>query len=964
MNAKIGCKEDGIEGNNEEQNEAGKALLNLEKVTQGTIINKTPKCKGKWTRVNTQNDSEKAILDYVMTNESVYDDIIEMKIDEEKLYRLTNYKGKEMTETDHNTIIIEMNDTRLAQKIDTKTRWNTKNKKGWEIYKDITENNKDLDKTWRGDDIEKEFENWMIVAEKILSRSLGKIRITNKNKQGIDDEVRKMMEEKRKVRKETNNTENPESKTTLINRRKEIEAQIKKKINANQEEKIMEVTKNLSDKKNNNKELWNIKRRTQTKQTSAFVLKDKDGNDITKPEEIKQRVSEYYDNLYVNNEIKEGYEEYHSVQEKFIEKCWKAKDKGKEKLEDNEIIEIIKDLENEKAIGPNTISNEMIKEGGRSMKRSIIRMMKTIYEKEELPREWNKAYIKNIYKGKGSKKEMSNYRGLILNSHLPKLFEKIIEAKERTALQNMSEYQCGARKGKSTREHHLTIRAIKEMAKQENEEVTAVYFDIKKCFDKMVLKEAMKELWLKGVQGKHWRLIYKMNSNNILTPITDLGECKPVKVQEMIKQGSVLGSVISAITIDSITRMINRSESVWEIGETRINPLLFQDDIIAINKTKDIQKTVNLIETFQHLKRLEFHEGKTKKSIFNGKKEEKVEINGCEIKRATEHTYLGKVIEEGKKDTKEIQERIRMAIIKSNECMSIIENKLLSKKRIGIGKTFLQTMIIPTLTFGSETWSKLTENEKKEINDVQTDYLIKLLKVPITTPKCALIGGLNLTKIEHIANTRKLQYYVDLINREEHKLEVKMQVIQQSKNMSYEREINELKEKYNINICLKGDNPIKIKDYIRNEIKKVNDKEIEEELKKGKKTKMIYEYDKNYLENLHFEEARAIFMMLTRMIEVKANFKNKYKSLECETCKVEENTNHLFKCERYHDLNRNIKGETLQEVLKYNNEDEIAKIMKEIIKRKKNEVKEKDTKKNTPNTAPLPKGLSLLDRSV
>ena len=57
--------------------------------------------------------------------------------------------------------------------------------------------------------------------------------------------------------------------------------------------------------------------------------------------------------------------------------------------------------------------------------------------------------------------------------------KKIIEDKERDKLQNMSEYQCGARKGKSTREHHLTIRAIKEMAKQENEEVTAVYFDIK-----------------------------------------------------------------------------------------------------------------------------------------------------------------------------------------------------------------------------------------------------------------------------------------------------------------------------------------------------------------------------------------------------------------------------------------------------------------------------------------------------
>ena len=162
----------------------------------------------------------------------------------------------------------------------------------------------------------------------------------------------------------------------------------------------------------------------------------------------------------------------------------------------------------------------------------------------------------------------------------------------------------------------------------------------------------------------------------------------PIKVQEKIKQGSVLGSVVSAITIDSLTRMLDKCDSIWKIGETRINPLLFQDDIIAINRTKNIQKTVNVIETFQHLKRLEFHESKTKKSIFNGKKEEKIETNGKEIKRATEHTYLGKVIEEGMKNKKEIQERIRMAIIQNDECMFIINNKYLSRKRIEMRKHY------------------------------------------------------------------------------------------------------------------------------------------------------------------------------------------------------------------------------------------------------------------------------------
>jgi len=55
-----------------------------------------------------------------------------------------------------------------------------------------------------------------------------------------------------------------------------------------------------------------------------------------------------------------------------------------------------------------------------------------------------------------------------------------------------------------------------------------VYFDIMKCFDKMGLKKAMKELWVKLVKRKHWRLIYNMNASNTLIPTTELGKCKAV----------------------------------------------------------------------------------------------------------------------------------------------------------------------------------------------------------------------------------------------------------------------------------------------------------------------------------------------------------------------------------------------------------------------------------------------------
>ena len=463
LNAKIGNKENGIIGNNENTIEAGKALTNLEIKTKGIIVNKTEKCKGKWTRVNTQNEKERSILDYVMTNESIYEDIIEMKIDEEKIYRLTNYKGKIKTETDHNTILIEINDDKQRQKKEKQHKWMTNNKEAWKKFHSTTDKNKDLDQTWiNEEESQNNWIEWEKVVHKILNETFGKVRITNNNKQGIDEKVKEMLDEIRKIRKMAKETEKQEEIRKLEEKRRDLESQIKKKLEENDERKISEMTNSLNNKKNNYEVLWKIKKTMQKKQETAHIIKDKEVNDLKAPEEIKLRTSEYYRELYIPNEVKEGYENYSEALDIFIEQCWKMKDKSNEELTEEEIMDIVENLEEGKATGPDGISNEMIKGGGKSLINSVMRMMKIVYKTEEIPAEWSTAYIKNIYKGKGSKKEMSNYRGIILNPHVAKIFEKILEKKENTTLQNMSEYQCGARKGKSVREHHFTIRTIIE----------------------------------------------------------------------------------------------------------------------------------------------------------------------------------------------------------------------------------------------------------------------------------------------------------------------------------------------------------------------------------------------------------------------------------------------------------------------------------------------------------------------
>merc|ERR1711874_412034 len=147
---------------------------------------------------------------------------------------------------------------------------------------------------------------------------------------------------------------------------------------------------------------------------------------------------------------------------------------------------------------------------------------------------------------------------------------------------------------------------------------------------------------------------------------------------------------------------------------------------------------------------------------------------------------------------------------------SIINEKNLTNKRIEVGLKLLQSVIIPTIVSGAETWTKLTKTEEEEINNIQTQFLTRLMKVM------------------HVANQRKLEYYMELHNREESRLEVKMRIHQEKKAMSYEKEIEELKIFYNIREDLKRIEVKEGKKRVKKYVIKKNKEEIEEEMKKGK----------------------------------------------------------------------------------------------------------------------------------
>jgi len=142
----------------------------------------------------------------------------------------------------------------------------TNNKEAWKDYYSTTDKNKELDQTWRKEEeTQKNWIEWERIVHKILNETFGKIRITNNNKQGIDEEVKEMMNEKREIRRKTRKAENPEEKRKLEDKRKEIETQIKNILEEKEEKKISDITKKLSDKKNNYEVLWKMKKKNAEK---------------------------------------------------------------------------------------------------------------------------------------------------------------------------------------------------------------------------------------------------------------------------------------------------------------------------------------------------------------------------------------------------------------------------------------------------------------------------------------------------------------------------------------------------------------------------------------------------------------------------------------------------------------------------------------------------------------------------
>lgn len=152
-------------------------------------------------------------------------------------------------------------------------------------------------------------------------------------------------------------------------------------------------------------------------------------------------------------------------------------------LEDT--IKDIEELNIKKDPGPMNISPDFLKRNIDILAPVINNSINTILRTGRIPEKWKECCIAPIPK-KGSKVDISNYRGIALQSVIPKILDKTITRMLYHHLGNhISKNQHGFIKERSTITNLMEITQFLHEAIGQKHQVDVIYFDFTKVFDQI-----------------------------------------------------------------------------------------------------------------------------------------------------------------------------------------------------------------------------------------------------------------------------------------------------------------------------------------------------------------------------------------------------------------------------------------------------------------------------------------------
>ena len=226
-------------------------------------------------------------------------------------------------------------------------------------------------------------------------------------------------------------------------------------------------------------------------------------------------------------------------------------------LDEAKILALIRALDNKKAHGWDEISIQMIKLCDESLVKPLVKIFQYSLDCGIFPDKWKKANVVPVYKNKGDKSVVKNYRPVSLLPILGKIFEKCIFDTIYTYFEDNNLFtssQSGFRKGDSCVSQLLSIthEILKSADVSIPLDTRGVFLDISKAFDRVWHDGLIFKLKSYGISGNVLILVENFLSGRYQRVVLDGQNSEWAEIAAGVPQGSILGPLFFLVYIKDL----------------------------------------------------------------------------------------------------------------------------------------------------------------------------------------------------------------------------------------------------------------------------------------------------------------------------------------------------------------------------------------------------------------------------
>ena len=748
----------------------GKLLEKVVSENDLTVVNLEPITSGKFTRIQKRRhgDVAKSTLDYVMVKDPEL--VLNMVIDEEKIfcpYRETMSRNtKKVTFSDHCAILIDTDiQASTPNREATGTNYKTWKftEEGYTTYK--IESIEPLEAKWSPDSTQA-YAFWMQDFEKVLSRCFEKktIKIGPKNNSITqrNKSVRNIL---------STNAKKGKIQRELVRKYTErvIELEVRQEI-ADKTTRIKQTMASLTEQeKFSPNGYWKLKKAADNKLKvePVYTIMKENGVEVSGAEAIKGAYREEFQHRLRTRSPPEGWNEYVDELNHVIRSWLAEKSATSPPFTNEELDNVINRLKKGKSAGMDSYPPEVFIYAGPGVRNSLLQLLNQIKESRIPPDQWDIVKIVTIYKKKGSKKLLKYYRGIFLALIVSKLFEGLIKGRIEPNLQRINILQAGARSNRGPADQLFLVRGCVDHYVAINQPLHITAYDYEQAFDSLWVEKCILALKKLDVSQEMLQLIYNLNKKAEVVVKTPYGLTETFTTEPIVKQGTVLGSILCS---GSTAEYCGRNEGV-PVGNMMLSSLLFVDDVLDMNDTElKRDEAHRQAVLFTNENNLSLSGSKCYCMTVNnlGKSQEALVIDDKKkVTPCSEIVYLGDVFNEKGDNSGLIKDRIA----RGTKAMIIIES-LVREGNLGVFEVSVwlllyRSLFVSTVLFNSQTWSRLTKTDLKQLETLQMKALKKILHLPSSMCNSFLLLELGVLPIMAEIHRRQLGYLHRVLNLEE-----------------------------------------------------------------------------------------------------------------------------------------------------------------------------------------------------